>query len=136
MKKQVIITPPIHAMSKSWFVYLNTVLILSWLLVASISACLGDDVGLLADSFFLTGLGLLETLRVLLRVGAVELNFCKSTSEVAFSKFAFSILTNVTAMLSSLGEEGGDGIWVEVGVRQERSIEIYGRCEKAMSPGC
>jgi len=129
-------TPPIHAMSNSWLVYLEAALTLSWLIISLMSACVGNGVGLLEDSFFSTGLGLLEMLGVLLSVGAAELNFWRSMLEAALSKSAFSMSTKVIAMLSSSCVWGGWGeMCVEIGAIQERSTEIYRRFEKALAPG-
>jgi len=74
VKKQAVITPPIHAMSSSSLVYLVTLSCPSLLFIASMSACSGSGVRILDDNFR-AGLGLLETLGVLLRVGAAEVNF-------------------------------------------------------------
>ena len=46
------------------------------------------------------------TFGVLLRVGAAELNFCKSALELVLFKSALSLSTNVTTMLSR--SAGGD----------------------------
>jgi len=73
VKKQVMIMPPIHAMSSSSVVYLDTVSNPSLLSITSLFACVGDGVELL-EAFFRVGLEFLETLGVLFRVGAAELN--------------------------------------------------------------
>lgn len=110
VKKQVMITEPIQAISSSWLVYLVTVLTCRLFSIASISSCFGDGVGLLEESFILhellTGLGLLETFGVLFSVGAAELNFWRSMFEVVLSNTGFSVSRNLTAMLT--GIEGVD----------------------------
>lgn len=118
VKKQVMMTPPIHAISNSSLVYLDIVLILSLLSIASMSTCLGDGVGLLEDTFFRSGLGFREPLGVLLRVGAAELNFSRSMFDPVLSISALSTSTNVTARLGRCGGADEEDIFE---LRQERS---------------
>ena len=75
VKKQMTMTPPIHAMSNSWFEYRDAPRRLLLLCIASVSACVGAGVELMVPTCFRDGLGHRETLGVLLSVGAVELNF-------------------------------------------------------------